>query len=257
MVKLPFLLILASCVASLAAAQTQPVRPSGPGLEVRVDFVFDNRVRKTNNLPTAALRATRRQMLAGGYVSIANLRGLADAGDGLAAFRFAKELQERNTPDPNGAIAHYYAIAAYTGRSFAVRPLARLLKSEGAQYSESRLRHCLNAMKAQVLSGNPDAALLLGQMYADGEPFGKDLGLAQSYLAFAPDGQNPRAILQLGVAMMSDPADAVAGHSGARQALTLAASTDDLSVRVTAENLLRLLDATPILQTEVNNENAQ
>lgn len=252
MARLPYLVILTTCLATGSAAQTLPPRtPDVPGIVVAVDFVFDNRVRRTNSLPTAALRAARRQMLGGGPITLNKLRSLADAGDGLAAFRFAKQLQQRDTPDPNGAKAHYYAIAAYTGRSFAVKPLARLLRTEGEGYSTSRLRHCLNAMTVQVLSGNADAAMLLGQMYADGLPFGQDLDLAQTYLTGAPGGGDPRAILKLGISMMSDPDDAAAGHPGARSALMLAASTENLSVRVTAENLLRLIDPTPLSRTEV------
>lgn len=237
--------ILASVLISLASgamARSELVKFDTPSDVVRIEFVFDNNVRRTSDLPTAQLRATRRQMISGGYVRFAELRALADAGDGLAAFRFARLLEERETPDPTGSKAHYYAIAAYTGRDFAVGPLARLLKDEGETYSASRLNHTLNAMTVQALSGNPVAATLLGEMYLEGVPFGRDLAQAQAYLQLAADGGDPSAILQLGVALMSDPADAAAGHAGARSALTKAAAGDDLSVRVTSENLLRLLD---------------
>jgi len=50
---------------------------------------------------------------------------------------------------------------------------------------------------------------------------------------------------------MSDPADASTGHPGARSALSLAAAGEDLSVRVTAENLLRLIEDMPAPQPEV------
>ncbi len=209
----------------------------------RAEFVFDNSVRRTKDLPTAHLRAIRRKMISGAYVGPSDLRALADAGDGLAAFRYAKLLQESGKPDPTGGAAHYYGIAAYTGRSFAVRPLARLLVSEGSGYSKSRLRNALNAMTVQALSGNPDAATLLGQMYADGVPFGRDLAQAQYFLTMASGGGNPKAILQLAITLMSDEDDKASGHVGARSALTLAAESDDLSVRTTAENLIRLLDA--------------
>lgn len=212
---------------------------------VQVDFVFDNQVRRTRDLPTAALRAARRQMISGEPIGGNKLRSLADAGDGLAAFRYAKLLQEGREPDLTGAIAHYYAIAAYTGRAFAVAPLARLLKAEGSGYSESRLRHCRNAMTVQALSGNADAAVLLGEMYADGVPFGQDMLQAQQFLAMGAGGDNPKGALNLGVALMNDADDAAADHVGAVSALRVAASGSDLSVRVTAENLLRLLDASP------------
>lgn len=244
-------LLLVICLAGQAQAQILPNQPAPPGQVVRADFVFDNAVRKTRDLPTAALRAARKKMISGAVMGPSALRGLADAGDGLAAFRYAKLLQEQGTPDPTGAAAHYYAIAAYTGRAFAVAPLARLLKAEGAGYSASRLTHGLNAMTVQALSGNPVAATLLGQMYAEGVPFGYDLAKAETYLGMSSGGGSPKAVLQLGVALLSDPEDAASGHPGARSALTLAAAGDDLAVRVTAENLLRLIETAPSPQPEV------
>ncbi|MDT8857106.1 hypothetical protein RNZ50_19120 [Paracoccaceae bacterium Fryx2] len=239
------------CLATGAVAQPMAPDPGLPGMVVRADFVFDNAVRKTRDLPTAALQAARRKMISGAAMGPTDLRALADAGDGLAAFRYARLLQEKETPDPTGAAAHYYAIAAYTGRAFAVPPLARLLRDEGAGYSAGRLTHGLNAMTVQALSGNAVASTLLGQMYADGVPFGRDLAQAQNYLGMASGGGSPRAALQLGVALMSDPADAATGHPGARSALALAAAGEDLSVRVTAENLLRMIDGMPSPQPEV------
>jgi hypothetical protein len=44
---------------------------------------------------------------------------------------------------------------------------------------------------------------------------------------------------------MSDPQDAATGHPGAAAALAVAAAGDDLAVRATAQNLLRLIDAPP------------
>lgn len=239
------------CLATAADALTKPLALDPPGQVVRVDFVFDNAVRKTRDLPTAYLQKTRKKMISGAEMSFKELQALADAGDGLAAFRLGKLLEERGEPDPTGTAAHYYAIAAYTGRAFAVPPLARLLKNDGAGYGTSRLRHGLNAMTVQALSGNAAAATLLGKMYADGAPFGYDLAKAETYLGMTKGGGSPKAILQLGVALMSDAADAATGHTGARSALTLAAQGDDLAVRVTAENLLRLIDNMPKPQPEV------
>lgn len=230
--------------ASAISAAPMGLAPVWPDPLVRVDFVFDNAVRQTNDLPTAALRAARRQMISGEPISAADLQALADHGDGLAAFRYAKLVQEMATPDLTGAAAHYFAIAAYSGRAFAVAPLARLLKAEGSGYSESRLRHCLNAMTVQALSGNADAATLLGEMYADGGPFGRDLIQAQHFLGMA-EGGSPQAILNLGLALMTDPADIAAGHVGALSALGIAAAGDDLAIRVTAENLRRLIEIAP------------
>lgn len=238
-----------ACFASVSLAQQSPEPPAAKP-SFSTDFVFDNAVRQTRDLPTAKLRALRRQMISGAYVGPSDLRALADAGDGLAAFRYAKLLQAMPDPDPKGAAAHYYSIAAYTGRAFAVPPLARLLKNDGAGYSDSRLKQALNAMTVQAISGNPVAATQLGQMYADGVPFGYDLVKAQTYLAMISGSSSQKAVLKLGVALMSDSADQAAGHPAARAALRLAATGEDLSVRVTAENLLGLLDTMPIPKPE-------
>lgn len=228
-------------LATTAVAQRAPSDRTPAQVVSKVEFVFDNAVRQTNDLPTARLRALRRQMLDGRSLRFVDLRALADAGDGLAAFRLARVMEDSTVPDTTGAKAHYYAIAAYTGREFAVPSLARLLVAEGETYSAARLRHCLNAMTVQALSGNGTAAILLGQMYAAGVPFGRDLEQAQYFVAMADGGVNPKVALQLGMALMSDPVD----HVAARAALTLAASGPDLSVRVTAENLLRLMPTRP------------
>ena len=243
--------VLALCLAGPAIARQMPLQVDPPDTATAVEFVFDNNVRKTRDLPTASLRAIRRKMISGEAMGPKDLRALADAGDGLAAYRYAKLLQTQGLADPTGTAAHYYAIAAYTGRAFAVPPLARLLKDEGAGYSASRLKNGLNAMTVQARSGNSAAATLLGQMYADGVPFGLDVAQAQIFLGMASGGGSPRAALQMGVALMSDAADAQAGHPGARSALIQAASGQDLAVRVTAENLLRQLDKTSPPKPEV------
>lgn len=229
--------VLALSLAFGAPSYAEPL----PSALIRVDFVFDNKVTRTKDLPSVELQAARKRMVGGGKVSMNTLRALADAGDGLAAFRYARLLQAAVPPAKAGAAAHYYAIAAYTGRGFAVSPLAKLLVSEGAAYNPSLLKQSLNAMTIQAISGNAAAAKALGQMYSDGAPFGKDLGQAQHFLGLA--GQSdPAAALKLGLALMSDPADAALDHVGARAALGLAAQGSNLSARITAENLLRLLD---------------
>ena len=74
-------------LALAAPAPAAPVTGSVTGL-VQVDFVFDNRVARSKDLPTYALQAARKRMISGGKISPKDLQRLADAGDGLAAFRF-------------------------------------------------------------------------------------------------------------------------------------------------------------------------
>ncbi len=228
-------LIFLSVVALLGGATPCPAQL------VAVDFVFDNKVTQTRDLPSLALQAARKSMVTGQNMSSDQLRALADAGDGLAAYRYAKVLQASAKPAKAGAAAHYYAIAAYTGRAFAVAPLVKLLVAEGDRYGPRLLTQCLNALTIQAKSGNARAAQALGQMYAKGTPFGQDLPQAQHFLAMA--GQNdPAAAMKLALALIADPADAALDHSGARAALKVAAKGTNLQARVTALNLLRLLD---------------
>lgn len=209
---------------------------------ISVDFVFDNKVTHTLDLPTEALRAARKRMVTNGKVSSNELRAFADAGDGLAAFRFAQFLQASPIPAKLGSAAHYYAISAYTGRAFAVVPLVQLLRAEGVEYGPSLLKQSLNALTVQAISGNAKAAQFLGQIYATGVPFGHDLVQAQHFLAMA--GQDdPAAALNLGISLMGDAADVALDHVGARAALTLASKGSNLAAQVTALNLLRLLDS--------------
>jgi TPR repeat protein len=189
-------------------------------------------------------------MVTGGKVSGNELRALADAGDGLAAFRYGKLLQSSVPPAKAGSAAHYYAIAAYTGRAFAVAPLGQLLVSEGADYGPSLLEQSLNALTVQAISGNAKAAQLLAEMYGTGVPFGHDPKQAQHFTAIA--GQDdPAGALKLGISLINDPADADLDHVGARAALTIAADSTNLAAKVTAQNLLRLLDTPATLSVKV------
>ena len=217
---------------------------------IQIDFVFDNKVTHTRDLPSASPHAARKRMVTGGKVSGNELRALADAGDGLAAFRYGKLLQASVPPAKAGSAAHYYAIAAYTGRAFAVLPLGQLLLSEGADYGPSLLEQSLNALTVQAISGNAKAAQLLAQMYTTGVPFGHDPGQAKHYTVLAGQ-EDPAGALKLGIALINDPADAALDHAGARAALTLAADSTNLSAQITAQNLLRLLDTPATLSTKV------
>lgn len=222
------------------SAQTDPTATS----LIPVDFVFDNRVTHTRDLPSEALRAARKRMVTGGKISNNELRALADAGDGLAAYRFAKLLQTSVPPAKAGSAAHYYAIAAYTGRAFAVPPLVQLLEAEGADYRPSLLEQSLNALTVQAISGNAKAAQSLAKMYDKGVPFGLNPKQAQHFAAIA--GQDdPAAALKLGISLINDPADVALHNVGAIAALTFAAESTNLAAKVTAQNLLRQLN-TPL-----------
>lgn len=206
-------------------------------------------VQSTAELADPALRSLRKRMVAGGTLGAADLRALADAGDGLAAFKFGKFLDESATTADEGLSAriHYYSIAAYTGRDFAVPPLLRLVTGKAdleGVLGKARLRGVEDALLAAARRGNADAALALSLAYAEGTPFGPKPEEAERLLLSLTDAgtaEAARAAVKLALlAIGPDPAqplDAVA----ARQLLQIAAKGPDLGARAMAENLERLL----------------
>jgi hypothetical protein len=206
-------------------------------------------VQSTVELADPVLRALRKRMVAGGSLGTADLRALADAGDGLAAFKFAKFLDESAT-SPDEALSsriHYYSIAAYTGRDFAVAPLLRLMTATPdpeVALGKTRLRGVEDALLASAGRGNGDAALALALAYAEGAPFGLDPEAAQKLLlrlADAGTAESSRAAMKLALlAIGPDPAQPV-DPVAARAMLQIAANGPDLGARAMAENLERML----------------
>ena len=67
----------------------------------------DGGVQRTNQLPTEHLQSLRKQMIAGRSLATRDLRALADAADGLAAFKYGKWLEEQGKPQLLPDAAHY------------------------------------------------------------------------------------------------------------------------------------------------------
>jgi TPR repeat protein len=200
-------------------------------------------IRRTTDLPTAELRQLRRRMNAGAELSVAGLRALADAGDSLAAFRFGKRLEERGDVTLLPDALHYYAIATFHGRDFAIPRLIRLLDIYGPDLSKGRLANVLNALESRARRGNVKAAFALYRLQTEGKVMPADPQAARDWLQIAADQGDGDAALRLGIAWMTPTTGLPADPVRARAALELALDDDDLAARVTAENLLRQLDA--------------
>jgi TPR repeat protein len=173
------------------------------------------------------LRNLRRRMIAGDELSDRALQRLADNADGLAAFRYARRLEARNDPQVRNDAAHYYAIACYTGRAFAVRPLAALISSRDVELSLGHQKSALDALTVQARNGNADAALALGSMYQDGWPFGVDLEESQRWLLQAAQLGSDDAAFKLLLANMLAGDNGPADITAANDALDILAASDD------------------------------
>lgn len=198
-------------------------------------------VSRTAQLPTEHLRTLRRKMIAGRELATRDLRALADAADGLAAFKYGRWLEEQGKPQLLPDAAHYYAIASYTNRDFAVRRLVALLALPDLELSAGRQNEALEAMVRQAQTGNSDAAVALATMYTTGTPFGKDPEAVRYWLDQAASAGRGDAAIKLALAYMLPTDGLPADPAKARAALDLASAQPDPGTKAIANTLLARL----------------
>ncbi|MZR14507.1 hypothetical protein GQE99_15920 [Maritimibacter sp. DP07] len=226
----------------LSIATPDGLHVDTPEPEPRVTRVqaIDNRVTETRDLPTQELRDIRRRMLAEQYVSFEEMRRLADAGDGNAAFQYGERLLELGDPDVRSAAALYFASSALTGREYAVYELVKLLRDPDVPFSEGRLDHLENAMRNLALQGSERAVDALADFYASGEPFGRKPQEVRRILMERAGSGDPEAAMNLVEAMMSGEAER--DPETLRALLKTARDEGDLGTSAAARTLLAQLE---------------
>jgi TPR repeat protein len=202
-------------------------------------------ISRTDQLPTEHLRNLRKKMTASGTLPTRELRELADAGDGLAAFKYGKWLEEQGKPQLLPDATHYYAIASYTDRDFAVRRLVALLALPDLELSASRKKAAQDAMMLQASTGNADAALALSNMYSSGQPFGKDPEATLKWLEVAAKGGRGDAAVKLALAYMMPADGSPVDNEKAIAALEIALAQPDPGTKAMAQTLLAKLGVKP------------
>ena len=189
-----------------------------------------------------ALKALRRSMLDGNDIGMTNLRRLADAGDGLAAFNFAKALEENGGKWQD--LIHYYSLALYQGRDFVARRVINQVKLHGTEMDtlgDRRRQSVEDALLAASRRGNRDAALALSDFYAGGVPFGlEEVKAAKLLEPYAREGDG-KAALKIALLWIGSDPTKPNDLAAAREMLELAAASGDIGTRSTAENLLATL----------------
>ncbi|WP_306132372.1 hypothetical protein [Roseivivax marinus] len=237
-----FRLLAAAAALIASGAQAAPMAPlstGGPGVRpasAPVVPVVDDRVRHTTDLPTAELRALRRRMLAEQWISFQDMRRLADAGDGLAAFEYAERLLRMDDPDLVGPAAFYYATAAYAGRDYAVWKLTELLRRRDLEFSDSRLKHLENALRSLAVRGSERAENALLDFYESGHPFGRRPEKVASLLTEMAEAGDTEAAMRLATQALSNPDYGI--DSGELDSLLgIAMTSDALGTRAAAATL--------------------
>jgi TPR repeat protein len=187
------------------------------------------------------LRQMRKDMVAGRRIPFDALRALADLGDGLAAFKMGEYLVSTGKPALQDDALHYFSIAAYTGRDFAVPHLLRVLQGDQSETSATRLKGAEDALRLWARRGDAKAVAGLAEMYLAGAPFGPKTEEGLALLEQVAAQGNGKAAVELGMLYLKGRPDLPADPEKARAALTLALDSDDLAARAMAENLLRSL----------------
>lgn len=235
------------CLVAAAGSAT-PITPAssawieGAGVPAVVR-VFDRRVEETLDLPTWELQQARRRMLAGERISWGDMRSLADHGDGLAAFRFARRIEEQGDPALLSDAAFYYATAAFTNRDYAVGPLIRILDRRDVEFSRARLDHIENALRAMALAGDAKATEALGRFYAAGHPFGRQPEKALEFRLDLAEGGDTDSAMALVLEAMSGTSSVPLDEEQIVRLLDVVAASDDLGIRTTGANLRRMFEA--------------
>ncbi|MFC3084587.1 hypothetical protein [Tabrizicola soli] len=186
------------------------------------------------------LKDLRRSMMAGRELSDRQLQVLADAGEGLAAARYARRLEERGLVEYLDDAAHYYSIAVYADREFAIPRLIAILRGGQAEFGPARLRNIREVLDREART-DPVAAAGLAELLLRGKPFEQDVPRARELLLAAAEAGDFKAGIRLAQSHFTGAPGLPPDPEGARRPLELALSSPDPGVQSIARTLLNQL----------------
>ncbi|MCH2094718.1 MAG: hypothetical protein MK160_06320 [Rhodobacteraceae bacterium] len=233
-----------TALTSPVFAQTLPFAFPADRDSRQVSVVVDEGITNTADLPNRALREARLAMVAKKVVSDDDLRGLAEAKDGLAAAKLVDVLVGRGIPENASDIAYFGAIAVGTGR---IWPLDEMVEAmwylDPDTEPKGRKAQMIKVLYAHAWAGNSLALQAVIDFNGDGKLFGKlSEKTRQKILLQAEKNADGRAELRLALAILQTNDQSDADLARARDYLTRAALSPELPVQVTAANILALLD---------------
>lgn len=195
-----------------------------------------------------SLKALRKSMLAGRELSDVQLQRLADAGEGLAAARYGKRLEERDDPAFIDDAAHYYSIAVYQGRDFALPRLLATLTDSDAEFTEGRLQNIRAVLDRAARRGDAKAAAGLAEMLMKGDPYEIDIPRARELLLMAAAAGDAKAAMKLALSHIQGEPGLPPDPAAARPALEYALASPDPGVRAMALAMARQIPGGEALQ---------
>lgn len=190
------------------------------------------------------LKTLHKRMIAKEELTDSEVQELADSGDSLAAFYYARRLEEIGRTSVLPAAVQYYAMATYLGREFAMHRLIALMKSPEVSLSDAQLKNAKNALVKLADGGKTAAALGLAEMYAAGQPFAQDAVESRAWLMRAAKAGDANAAQKLAQAAIMPRDGSPPDVPTARAALTLMVASNEPGKVAMAQALLARLDAT-------------
>lgn len=190
------------------------------------------------------VKTLHKRMIAKQELKASELQELADSGDGLAAFYYARKLEESGKASALPSAVHYYAMASYLGREFAMNRMIALMKSPDVTLSDKQIKGGKDALVKLARSGNTAAALGLADMYAIGRPFAQDTAESHAWLMQAAKAGDANAAQKLAQAAMMPQDGSPPDVPAARAALALMLASNEPGKVAMAQTLLARLDAT-------------
>ncbi|UWQ22097.1 hypothetical protein [Jannaschia sp. W003] len=247
----PLFALAVLCFAAALAAAARAAEPATvpmtipPAPEADATVVRSEAGRRTMEGLPATLRAVRRRMQQGGAVEPAQLRALADRGDGLAAQRYARLL----LADPESSAsdrAFYAALAVRTGRSALFRPMLRAMaRLDPATEPPERVRRLIATLYPQAWAGNAAALDAVERFNGEGRLFGAlSDATRERMLALMRRAGDGRGQLAMAVSLMETRPAAPAPWPGRAEADALiaeAGASDHPGVAAAAAALAAIL----------------
>lgn len=197
----------------------------------------------------------RKKMIKGGRgLRASEYRFLADNGDGLAAFRFAKIIKDDPKISVRNDALHYFSMAVNDGKSFAVNDMIALLKDEEvATFRDNRVSRFERVLLGAAKRGNPIAINGLISIYRSGLPFGKNDLAINDLLSIQASRGSHGAALKLAIQNLSASEIEESEILETSEYLRFAAESEKQSVSSVAVALLSKLETKDFPELFANN----
>ena len=252
MYRLAIAIFIGCAGSAIAQTADEPIPPN------RITVHMRPGITSSAQLPTQELINARKALTQGRSIYISQMRQLADMGDGYAASKFGEWLDARPETSQLSDIAHYYGIAAATGRSGGIGKLIRTLdRMEPSDLLRARSDVLENIVFTYARAGNSTAVDAVIRYQASRKPFGRiDMEL-ENLLAESQGEGAAQISLHLAMQILQSPEPTVDDLQRAEGYLQIASTTTSLETHLVATNLTPLLDAALAQQPIVPVESSQ